>query len=127
MPSNQLSFDSRNANLRLPIINTINNLHHQQRALVTGCISTLTASLLLLLTPLITFAASTAEPPTELVIEELPPVYVPILFAIGVIGGVGVLTFSLGNVMDEEASLGLQSGARAKKERDRTRSSYFKK
>jgi len=124
---NTLSFDSRNANLRLPIINTINNLHHQQRALVTGCISTLTASLLLLLTPLITFAASTAEPPTELVIEELPPVYVPILFAIGVIGGVGVLTFSLGNVMDEEASLGLQSGARAKKERDRTRSSYFKK
>ena len=125
--SNQLSPDSRNANLRLPIINTINNLHHQQRALVTGCISTLTASLLLLLTPLITFAASTAEPPTELVIEELPPVYVPILFAIGVIGGVGVLTFSLGNVMDEEASFGLQSGARAKKERDRTRSSYFKK
>lgn len=122
---NQLSSDKRSTNLRLPI-NTINN-RHRQRALVTGCISTVSASLLLLLTPLITLAATTEPPSTELVIEELPPVYVPILFAIGVIGGVGVLTFSLGNVMDEEASLGLQSGARAKKERDRTRSSYFKK
>lgn len=126
--TNQLSSDKRSINRRLPIRSfTLNNLH-QERALVTGFISTLTtASFLLLLTPLITFAASTTEPLTELVIEELPPVYVPILFAIGVIGGVGVLTFSLGNVMDEEASLGLQSGARAKKERDRTRSSYFKK
>jgi hypothetical protein len=125
--SNQLSSDIRSTNLRLPISDTINNLN-RQRALVTGCISTVSASLLLLLTPLITLAATTEPPPpTELVIEELPPVYVPILFAIGVIGGVGVLTFSLGNVMDEEASLGLQSGARAKKERDRTRSSYFKK
>ena len=53
--------------------------------------------------------------------------YVPILLAIGVIGGVGILTASLGNVMDEEALLGLQSGARAKKERDRNHSSYFKK
>jgi hypothetical protein len=60
-------------------------------------------------------------------VAELPPVYVPILFAIGILGGVGVLTASLGDVMDEEASLGLQSGARAKKERERSRSSYFKK
>eukprot|EP00956_Cyclotella_meneghiniana_P017753 scaffold29195_cov69-Cyclotella_meneghiniana.AAC.6 len=60
-------------------------------------------------------------------VAELPPVYVPILFAIAIIGGVGVLTASLGDVMNEEASLGLQSGARAKKERDRSRSSYFKK
>jgi hypothetical protein len=29
--------------------------------------------------------------------------------------------------MDEEASLGLQSGARAKKEMERGRSSYFRK
>ena len=34
-------------------------------------------------------------------VVELPPVYVPILFAIGIIGGVGVLTASLGDVMDE--------------------------
>lgn len=34
-------------------------------------------------------------------VAELPPVYVPILFAIGIIGGVGVLTASLGDVMDE--------------------------
>jgi hypothetical protein len=40
---------------------------------------------------------------------------------------VALLTGSLGNVMDEEASLGMQSGARAKKEIERSRSSYFKK
>eukprot|EP00585_Thalassiosira_rotula_P006915 CAMPEP_0196146972 /NCGR_PEP_ID=MMETSP0910-20130528/24281_1 /TAXON_ID=49265 /ORGANISM="Thalassiosira rotula, Strain GSO102" /LENGTH=161 /DNA_ID=CAMNT_0041409277 /DNA_START=39 /DNA_END=524 /DNA_ORIENTATION=+ len=86
-----------------------------KQSLLTGCIAFLTT------TPLSAFAADDLE------IAELPPVYVPILFAIGVLGGVGVLTASLGNVMDEEASLGLQSGARAKKERDRSRSSYFKK
>ena len=58
---------------------------------------------------------------------ELPPPYIPVVFAIAMIGGVGWLTSSLGNVMDEEASLGLQSGARAKKERERSSSSYFKK
>mmetsp|Transcript_5684 Transcript_5684/g.7471 ORF Transcript_5684/g.7471 Transcript_5684/m.7471 type:complete len:172 (+) Transcript_5684:130-645(+) len=57
----------------------------------------------------------------------LPPPYVPALFGVGLIVGVGLLTGSLGNVMDEEASLGLQSGARAKKEIERSRSSYFKK
>mmetsp|Transcript_21128 Transcript_21128/g.38228 ORF Transcript_21128/g.38228 Transcript_21128/m.38228 type:complete len:155 (+) Transcript_21128:189-653(+) len=90
--------------------------NHLQKSLLAGCITFLTTA------PLSAFAAA-----DELEIAELPPVYVPILFAIGIIGGVGVLTASLGNVMDEEASLGLQSGARAKKERDRTRSSYFKK
>ncbi|KAL7537520.1 hypothetical protein ACHAXR_007878 [Thalassiosira sp. AJA248-18] len=88
-----------------------------QQSLFAGCMTFLTT------TPLSAFA----ETVDELELAELPPVYVPILFAIGVLGGVGVLTASLGNVMDEEASLGLQSGARAKKERDRTRSSYFKK
>ena len=58
---------------------------------------------------------------------ELPPPYVPALFGLGLLVGVGVLTGSLGNVMDEEASLGMQSGARAKKEIERSRSSYFKK
>ncbi len=45
-------------------------------------------------------AAAAAD---DVEIAELPPVYVPILFAIGVLGGVGVLTASLGDVMDEGA------------------------
>ncbi|KAL3811538.1 hypothetical protein ACHAXA_010314 [Cyclostephanos tholiformis] len=93
-----------------------------QRALLSGCMM---LAAIMTTTPLASIAAESIG--DELEIAELPPVYVPIIFAIGVIGGVGVLTASLGNVMDEEASLGLQSGARAKKERDRTRSSYFKK
>ncbi|KAL3763996.1 hypothetical protein ACHAW5_007615 [Stephanodiscus triporus] len=100
-----------------PGIGPIRAIQNLQRALLAGCIAVLTT------TPLASFAESV----DNLEIAELPPVYVPIIFAIGVIGGVGVLTASLGNVMDEEASLGLQSGARAKKERDRSRSSYFKK
>jgi hypothetical protein len=97
-------------------------------------------------------AALAAE---ELEIVELPPPYVPLLFGVGILVGVGVLTSSLGDVYTEgtfcefrkhlldsivgivlithsfcfatESSLGMQSGARAKKERDRSRSSYFKK
>ena len=57
---------------------------------------------------------------------ELPPPYVPVAFGLLLLVGVGALTGSLGNVLDEEASLGLQSGARAKKEQERARSSYFK-
>eukprot|EP00804_Cyclotella_cryptica_P023641 CCRYP_011964-RA/>CCRYP_011964-RA protein AED:0.37 eAED:0.38 QI:0/0.5/0.33/1/0/0/3/1658/126 len=72
-------------------------------------------------------ASAVSDLADDVELAELPPVYVPILFAIAVLGGVGVLTASLGDVMDEEASLGLQSGARAKKERERSRSSYFKK
>jgi hypothetical protein len=60
-------------------------------------------------------------------IAELPNPLVPVIFGIGLLGGVGWLTTSLGDVMTEEASLGLQSGARAKKEIERSRSSYFKK
>mmetsp|Transcript_12426 Transcript_12426/g.35336 ORF Transcript_12426/g.35336 Transcript_12426/m.35336 type:complete len:176 (-) Transcript_12426:2140-2667(-) len=63
----------------------------------------------------------------EYEIAELPPPYVPALFGVLLLVGVGVLTTSLGNVMDEEASLGMQSGARAKKEIERSRSSYFGK
>ena len=63
-----------------------------QQSLIAGCITFVTT------TPLAAFAAEALD---ELEIEELPPVYVPILFAIGVLGGVGVLTASLGNVMDE--------------------------
>jgi hypothetical protein len=60
-------------------------------------------------------------------VADLPPVYVPILFAIFILAGVGVLTSSLGDVYTEEASLGLMSGAKAKKESERSRSSYFKR
>jgi hypothetical protein len=47
---------------------------------------------------IITSIASAAD---DYEVAELPPVYVPILFAIAIIGGVGVLTASLGDVMDE--------------------------
>ena len=60
-------------------------------------------------------------------LAELPPPYVPVIFGLVLIVGVGALTASLGDVMEEEASLGLQSGARAKKEIERSRSSYFKR
>jgi hypothetical protein len=60
-------------------------------------------------------------------IAELPPVYVPVIFGIGLLIGVGLLTGSLGDVIDEESQLGMQSGARAQKEMERSRSSYFKK
>jgi hypothetical protein len=74
-------------------------------------------------------AAAAASAATEELVErvDLPPPYIPAIFAVGLLGGVGWFTSSLGNVMDEEASLGLQSGARAKKEMERSRSSYFKK
>jgi len=40
--------------------------------------------------------------------------------------GVGLLTGSLGDVYSEEASPGFMSGAKAKKEAERSRSSSFK-
>eukprot|EP00553_Chaetoceros_curvisetus_P013235 CAMPEP_0204642642 /NCGR_PEP_ID=MMETSP0717-20131115/51630_1 /ASSEMBLY_ACC=CAM_ASM_000666 /TAXON_ID=230516 /ORGANISM="Chaetoceros curvisetus" /LENGTH=134 /DNA_ID=CAMNT_0051663421 /DNA_START=39 /DNA_END=443 /DNA_ORIENTATION=+ len=83
-----------------------------------------TATTAILSNPAIATAYETMD---DVEIAELPPVWVPIVFAIGIIGGVGVLTASLGDVMNEEASLGLMSGAKAKKEKERSRSSYFKK
>jgi len=65
-----------------------------RQLLIAGCTAFATTC-----TPLSAFATD------ELEIESLPPVYVPILFAIGVLGGVGVLTASLGNVMDEGVSV----------------------
>ena len=65
-----------------------NNL---KQSLLAGCIT------FLITTPLSAFAESA----DDLEIVDLPPVFVPILFAVGVLGGVGVLTASLGNVMDE--------------------------
>ena len=46
-------------------------------------------------------ASAVADFADDVELAELPPVYVPILFAIAVLGGVGVLTASLGDVMDE--------------------------
>lgn len=63
----------------------------------------------------------------DLIVSDLPSPWIPVVFGIVLIGGVGLLTSSLGNVIDEEAQLGMQSGARAKKEIERSRSSYFKK
>eukprot|EP00588_Corethron_pennatum_P029033 CAMPEP_0194318120 /NCGR_PEP_ID=MMETSP0171-20130528/14763_1 /TAXON_ID=218684 /ORGANISM="Corethron pennatum, Strain L29A3" /LENGTH=134 /DNA_ID=CAMNT_0039074931 /DNA_START=37 /DNA_END=441 /DNA_ORIENTATION=+ len=63
----------------------------------------------------------------EIEIMELPPPYVPVIFAFVCLGGVAALTGSLGDIISEEATLGERSGARAKKEMERTRSSYFKK
>jgi len=60
-------------------------------------------------------------------VVELPSPWVPAIFGVVLLAGIGVLTSSLGNVMDEEAGLGMQSGARAKKEIERSRSSYFGK
>ena len=37
----------------------------------------------------------------EYELAELPPVWVPALFGVVLIGGIGLLTASLGNVMDE--------------------------
>ena len=85
-----------------------------KQSLLAGCITFLSTA------PFAAFA-------DDLEVTELPPPYVPVVFGILVIGGVGVLTASLGDVYTEESNLGLQSGARAKKERERSRSSYFKK
>eukprot|EP00594_Rhizosolenia_setigera_P016281 CAMPEP_0178957448 /NCGR_PEP_ID=MMETSP0789-20121207/10922_1 /TAXON_ID=3005 /ORGANISM="Rhizosolenia setigera, Strain CCMP 1694" /LENGTH=125 /DNA_ID=CAMNT_0020639703 /DNA_START=222 /DNA_END=599 /DNA_ORIENTATION=- len=78
----------------------------------------------LLVVPSLAMAAAGVD---EVEIAELPPPYVPILVAFGLFIGVGLLTQSLGDVMGEEAALGDMSGARAKKEMERSRSSYFKK
>jgi hypothetical protein len=80
------------------------------------------ASALLAMVPA-AMAAAAFEPE----MAELPPPYVPVLFSIGLLVGVGLLTGTLGDVINEEALLGMQSGARAKKEIERSRSSYFKK
>jgi len=71
--------------------------------------------------------ASIAAAADDIEMADLPPPYVPVLFSVALLAGVALLTGSLGDVIDEEAGLGLQSGARAKKEIDRSRSSYFKK
>jgi hypothetical protein len=73
------------------------------------------------------FVPSAMAAAEEIEMAELPPPFVPVLFSLGLLVGVGVLTGSLGDVIDQEAMLGMQSGARAKKDIERSRSSYFKK
>jgi len=64
---------------------------------------------------------------TDVELADLPPPIIPVVFSLLLLVGVGALTGSLGDVLDEEAQLGMQSGARAKKDIERSRSSYFKK
>ncbi len=59
-------------------------------------------------------------------LADLPPAWVPAMFAVALPVVVGLLTGSLDSVMDKEASLGLQSGTRARKKMNRSRASYFK-
>lgn len=63
----------------------------------------------------------------EYEVADLPPPWIPVVFGVVLLAGVGLLTGSLGDVIDEESRLGMQSGARARKEIERSRSSYFKK
>eukprot|EP00640_Fibrocapsa_japonica_P005855 CAMPEP_0113935342 /NCGR_PEP_ID=MMETSP1339-20121228/2496_1 /TAXON_ID=94617 /ORGANISM="Fibrocapsa japonica" /LENGTH=111 /DNA_ID=CAMNT_0000937441 /DNA_START=154 /DNA_END=489 /DNA_ORIENTATION=+ /assembly_acc=CAM_ASM_000762 len=53
--------------------------------------------------------------------DFLPPFWVPVGVAIALLGGVGLLQLSLGNVADDEAMLGSASGARARKESTRNK------
>eukprot|EP00591_Stephanopyxis_turris_P001365 CAMPEP_0195529306 /NCGR_PEP_ID=MMETSP0794_2-20130614/31793_1 /TAXON_ID=515487 /ORGANISM="Stephanopyxis turris, Strain CCMP 815" /LENGTH=106 /DNA_ID=CAMNT_0040660595 /DNA_START=282 /DNA_END=602 /DNA_ORIENTATION=- len=71
-------------------------------------------------------SAAVALAESDVEYAELPPPYVPVIFAVVILGGVGALTGSLGDVISDEASLGNLSGAKAKKEMERGRSSYFK-
>lgn len=59
-------------------------------------------------------------------VEDLPPPYIPVIFSLLLIAGVGVLTSSLGDVVGDEAQLGDRSGARAKKELEKGRSSFLR-
>ena len=97
------------------------NIAFKKFGLTTVTTISTTASVVLSQIPLPVLAASDYE------VAELPPVWIPVVIGIALLGGVGLLTSSLGDVYDEESRLGMQSGARAKKEIDRSRSSYFKK
>eukprot|EP00549_Striatella_unipunctata_P025093 CAMPEP_0118705508 /NCGR_PEP_ID=MMETSP0800-20121206/19906_1 /TAXON_ID=210618 ORGANISM="Striatella unipunctata, Strain CCMP2910" /NCGR_SAMPLE_ID=MMETSP0800 /ASSEMBLY_ACC=CAM_ASM_000638 /LENGTH=146 /DNA_ID=CAMNT_0006607669 /DNA_START=26 /DNA_END=466 /DNA_ORIENTATION=+ len=72
-------------------------------------------------------SAAIAASTDDYEVSDLPPPIFPVLFAIGLLGGAGFLTASLGDVYGAEASLGFQSGARARRESERKNSSFFKK
>merc|ERR1740139_941728 len=107
--------------LSLHLSSTSSPMTQDEKFDVVKRVTSATVSAAMILTPMV------ANAEVELEVTELPPPYIPVIFAILILGGVGWLTASLGNVLDEEASLGLQPGARAKKERERSRSSYFNK
>ena len=71
-------------------------------------------------------SSSAAAPAAALEVESLPDPLLPVLFSVALLVGVGLLTGSLGDVVAEEALLGDRSGARAKKEQERSRRSFFK-
>ena len=66
-------------------------------------ITALTTSALISLTPIIARAVDVVDDSNldDIEIAELPPVWVPIVFAIAILGGVGLLTSSLGDVYNE--------------------------
>ena len=63
----------------------------------------LTAATTAVVVSRVTSAALVLATETDMELTELPPPYVPALFGVALLIGVGVLTGSLGNVMDEEA------------------------
>jgi len=71
-------------------------------------------------------SSSASAPAAALEVESLPDPLLPVLFSVALLVGVGLLTGSLGDVVAEEALLGDRSGARAKKEQERSRRSFFK-
>ena len=58
---------------------------------------------------------------------DMPPPYIPVIFSLAIVVGVGVLQMSLGDVMAEEADLGISSGINARKEAERKSKSYFER
>jgi len=109
---------------RLGVTTSLSVSAKQQSDIVPQNGNRITAGLLsasLLLTPMAAVAS------TEVELADLPPPYIPVAFGLILIVGVGVLTGSLGDVIDEESQLGMQSGARARKEIERSKTSYFKK
>eukprot|EP00614_Pseudopedinella_elastica_P015572 CAMPEP_0172585376 /NCGR_PEP_ID=MMETSP1068-20121228/4801_1 /TAXON_ID=35684 /ORGANISM="Pseudopedinella elastica, Strain CCMP716" /LENGTH=100 /DNA_ID=CAMNT_0013379811 /DNA_START=165 /DNA_END=467 /DNA_ORIENTATION=+ len=59
--------------------------------------------------------------------SDMPPPIVPVIFSFAILVAAGALQMSLGDVMSEEADLGISSGANARKEMERKNNSYFKK
>ncbi|CAM9433374.1 unnamed protein product [Chrysoparadoxa australica] len=87
---------------------------------------------------LTSFAASVASVPAALAeyvdldevsvpSEDLPPIWLPIAVAVGLLVLTGLQQLSLGDVMEEEARLGEVSGARAARQSARNRSLFKNK
>mmetsp|Transcript_10049 Transcript_10049/g.15120 ORF Transcript_10049/g.15120 Transcript_10049/m.15120 type:complete len:136 (+) Transcript_10049:64-471(+) len=59
--------------------------------------------------------------------NKLPPAWLPICLAIALFIGISIQQLSLGDVMDDEAKLGMMSGARAAKKSARNRNMFKNK